>query len=87
MVLPLRLLFLSAHSLFSSLAQALIAVSIRDDNFQLEFYERKDNEWKLGCSSKSKLRGWDRQTAEFFFPSGSCVRPHSCVGYELEMAW
>lgn len=42
MVLPLRLLFLSAISLFSSLAQALIVVSIRDDNFQLEFYESKD---------------------------------------------
>lgn len=44
MVLPLRLLFLSAHSLSSSLAQALIVVSIRDDNFQLEFYESKDTE-------------------------------------------
>lgn len=51
MVLPLRLLFLSAHSLFSPLAQALIVVSIRDDNFQLEFYESKDTEQKLGCSS------------------------------------
>lgn len=44
MALPSRLLFLSAHSLFSSLAQALIVASIRDDNFQLEFYESKDTE-------------------------------------------
>lgn len=50
MVLPLRLLFLSAHCLFSSLAQALIVISIRDDNFQLEFYESKDTEQKWGCS-------------------------------------
>lgn len=55
MALPLRL-FLSAHSLFSSRAQTLIVVSIRDDNFQLDLYESSGTELKWGWSFQRVLQ-------------------------------
>lgn len=43
---------ISSFSPLSSLAQALIVLSIRDDNFQLGFYESKGTEWEWGCSTR-----------------------------------
>lgn len=55
MALPLRL-FLSAHSLFSSRAQTLIVVSIRDDNFQLDFMRAVALNWNEVGRSRECLK-------------------------------